>query len=93
MRHGDRKLDRLNLEKSDQAFEPDCEPDGRGRRPADLGDEIVVPPTAAHRALRAELTGRPFEHGSGVVVETAHEAGVHSAIDAASSSMASNWSK
>ena len=61
------------LQQRDQALDPHCEADRRGRLAADLREQPIVASTAAHRPLCAEAVGHPLEHGEVVVVEPAHE--------------------
>ena len=55
MRPGDRKLDRLGLQECDEALQPDRETYGRGRGPADLGDEVVYGVLRIHSSTGTSL--------------------------------------
>ena len=50
--------DALGFEGEQQAFEAAAESDAGGRSAAELFDEVVVPPAAADRVLRAEARRR-----------------------------------
>src|SRR5512140_307887 len=56
----------------------DGEPDAGRLRAAQVRDELVVPPAAEERVLRAEAGGSDLEDGAGVVIEPPDETGLDS---------------
>ena len=65
---------RCSCQQRQQALDAHRETAGRRRLAADLLDQAVVAAAGAHRALRAEPVGHPFEHGAVVIVQPAHQA-------------------
>ena len=61
---------------SSSALDAQAEADRRRGLAAELLEQAVVAPAAAHRALRAQLVGDPLEHREVVVVHAAHQARV-----------------
>ena len=56
-----------------KALHADGETRRRGRFASELFDQPVIPSTGANRGLRTEPVRGPFEHGAGIVVETAYQ--------------------
>ena len=72
----------LLLERQDRRDDAHREPDAAGRRPAEFGDEVVVPPAAADRVARAQGGMRKLEHRPRVIIEPAHEVIVYVELEA-----------